>query len=262
MQKTYAISKNSKEIGPFTVEQILLAFASGEIAITDYIYIDSDKDWLPLIEFKPVIDQLKSKKPTAAPKVEESSQLNVNTSSTDSEEWFLLREDKKLGPFTYLGMIKMLQERQAYEFDFVWNDKMAKWTRIAELREFSPEKMVAMIKENKEAFLKREHRRVNYKSDIMVSDSAELFSGTYLQLSEGGARVKIAYSMLAPGDKVVIHHKGNDDLPAFNAACEIVNKSYSQTIRNKKQEVEYIVKFMHLNDTAKKSICDLTKKIS
>jgi hypothetical protein len=94
-----------------------------------------------------------------------------------------------------------------------------------------------------------------------ISES-ELFRGKYIQLSEGGAKVKVSCSMFAPGDKIVIHHKASDTLPAFNAECEIVNKGYSQTIRNKHQEVEYIVKFLQLNDKAKKSIHDLTKKVS
>ncbi|MCB0348351.1 MAG: DUF4339 domain-containing protein [Bdellovibrionales bacterium] len=261
MQKTYTISKDSKEMGPFTVEQILLALSSGDIAITDFIYSDEAKDWISLLDFKPVVNQLKSKKPSAAPSVDAKS-VEASAPKTNDEEWFLLREDKKLGPFSYLNIVKMLQDKEAYEFDFVWNDNMTKWTRIAELREFSPERISAMIKDHKDVFLKRGHKRIDYQSDIMVSDAAEIFNGSYLQISEGGARVKIAYSMLAPGDKVVIHHRGTNDLAAFNAACEIVNKTYSQTIRNKKQEVEYIVKFMHLNDTAKKSIHDLTKKVS
>ena len=119
-----------------------------------------------------------------------------------------------------------------------------------------------MMKEHKDAFVKRSHKRVNYSSSIIVTDDSELFQGSYIQISEGGAKIKVSHSMLSPGDKIIVHHKSSAELPPFNAACEVANKTYSQLVKNKKQEVEYIVKFLQLNDTAIKSIRDYTKKIA
>lgn len=261
MQVSYTISKDSKEIGPFTVDQILLALSAGEIAVTDYIYVDND--WTPILEFQPVISKLKSNKPKSAPKSEVTKTQAVSPKLQEStEEWFLLREDKKIGPFSYLEVVKMLQDKQAYEFDFTWHENLAKWTRIAELREFSPERMHSLMQEHKDLFVKRQHKRAVYNSEVIVSDHYELFQGTCIQISEGGARLKIAHSMLSPGDRIVIHHKETDHLPPFNAECEIVNKAYSQLLKNKKQEVEYIVTFEKLNDTALKCIKDYAKKVS
>jgi hypothetical protein len=267
MQKHYTISKDSKELGPYTLAQVLEAISASKIAVTDYIYIDDKQDWISLLEFQPAVDHLKANKPKTAPKTiikTEESEIpsHIETINQDSEEWFLLRENKKLGPFQYVDVIKMLQENQAYEFDFVWNGNMAKWTRIAELREFSPERMKNMMQEQKALFAKRSHKRADYRSEIMVTDSSEIYHGSYLQISEGGAKIKVGHSMLSPGDRIIVHHKSSEELPPFNAACEITNKSYSQLIKNKKQEVEYIVKFLQLNDMAIKSIRDYTKKIA
>jgi hypothetical protein len=160
MQKTYTISKDSKELGPLNVDQILMALSQGQIAVTDYIYIDEKKDWVSLLEFKPIIEHLKSKKPVAAPTIELTDEPVITTISNSGEEWFLLKDDKKLGPLHYLDVVKMLQDKLAYEFDYVWTDKLAKWMRIAELREFSPERLMVLMKEHKDIFAKRKHKRI------------------------------------------------------------------------------------------------------
>jgi hypothetical protein len=53
-------------------------------------------------------------------------------------EWYVLKGDNKFGPFSYREVLKMLQEKVAFEFDFAWHPGLSTWVRIADLDAFKP----------------------------------------------------------------------------------------------------------------------------
>ena len=38
------------------------------------------------------------------------------------QEWYILKWDNKYGPFSYLEVIQMLQNKSVFEFDFIWKN--------------------------------------------------------------------------------------------------------------------------------------------
>ena len=60
----------------------------------------------------------------------------------------------------------------------------------------------------------------------------------------------IENATLVPGQTVLLHFAQRDDLPAFNALCEIVGKKFTKDVRDAKSPVQYSVRFVKLDAQA------------
>lgn len=175
-----------------------------------------------------------------------------------NEQWFLLR-DKKYGPFTYFDLIKMLQEQNVFEYDFVWNKSMDQWKKISEIEGFDPQQIIGLKQKNKiqnivKLFFRRKFKRVSYSSSIIVHNNKKVYKGNSLEICMGGAGITIETAELKKGEEIYIHFKPSEDTPAFNVLCEIVNKSKD----NSQNTFRYGVKFLEINESTKE---DLKKHI-
>src|SRR6187455_241918 len=56
-----------------------------------------------------------------------------------SEVWFILKGDDQSGPYSFNDLIKMLQDKTLFEFDYIWRAGQDSWKRVAEVAEFTPD---------------------------------------------------------------------------------------------------------------------------
>lgn len=261
--KKYFVSKNSQIKGPFDLEQIKTSLLSNDLCLSDNIYDEAEDKWQPigeLSEFQGEVS-LEDNSEVIEEKIFTITQKETNEISNSNEiEWYVLRGESKSGPFEYKSLIQMLQERQLFEYDFVWNENMKNWARIAELRDFSPERIRDFYKKNKSEFFKRAYPRVKLGGDLLVHDNFKIWKGENLLISEGGCCVKVENSMIQPGDEVFIHFKPNGDLDPFNAKGEVVGKKYDPTIKDIEHPIVYGVKFKNIKDEYVKQIRRFSKK--
>lgn len=59
-------------------------------------------------------------------------------------EWYILKGENKFGPFSYPDVLKMLQQKVVFEFDFAWHPGLSTWVRIADLDSFKPDNIGKM----------------------------------------------------------------------------------------------------------------------
>lgn len=267
MQTQFYISQNEKTMGPWSLEEICSKIETKEISATDYIFVDSSQDWQCILEFKELSEKLNivKPKPKAKPLASEaSSDLQLKDQKPESDEWYVLKGEKKFGPFEYLEMLKMLQSKNIFEFDFVWKKSMASWQRIAELEDFRADKITNLSKNEKlvseEVFYRRRHARTNLESTVIVHDNQKLWKAESIQISEGGCGLKIWNSMLLPGQQVYIHFKPDSHILAFNAVAEIVSKKFEENIKSQSAPIVYGLKFLSLGEEAKLAVRQLASK--
>ncbi|MEK7358695.1 MAG: PilZ domain-containing protein, partial [Bdellovibrionota bacterium] len=74
--------------------------------------------------------------------------------------------------------------------------------------------------------------------------------GRSVEGSAGGSGVVIENATLVPGQTVLLHFAAREDLPAFNALCEIVGKKFVGDIRDAKTPVQYSLRFVKLDSQA------------
>lgn len=284
-QTEFFVSKGEQQLGPWTVQELAAKVGSQELALTDFVFDDAKNDWVALYECEAFQSHMRSQKPKAAPpkkaapatasqpeakaeapkvdplaqafsqKREEAPVVAAAPAPSEkvTQEWFVQKGQHRYGPFTYLGVIRALQEKTVYEFDLCWKNGMGEWIRIAEHPDFAQDKIRALTQDAKseeQVFTQRQHARVGFETEVLVHDNRSVWLGRAYEGSAGGSGLVIENATLVPGQTVLLHFAQRDDLPAFNALCEIVGKKYSKDVRDAKSPVQYSVRFVKLDAQA------------
>jgi hypothetical protein len=175
---------------------------------------------------------------------------------SDAIEWFVMRGQQRFGPFTYLGVVRALQDKSVFEFDHVWKAGMERWVRIAEHEEFNAIAMRELMRrqEARDAFAKRQHQRVRLENNVLVHDQRQVSPARMYEASRGGSGLLIQNATLMPGQIVNLHFSAVDRLPAFAAKGEIVSKKFTPFVRDARTPVFYGVKFVQLEPKAEAQI--------
>lgn len=276
------VSKNGQTLGPWTVEEIAQKLASGEIAITDFAWDDSSTQWVSLLEFAELKTHLQSRKPAAPPKptakapvtsvastdvktqeVKTSAKPTVVGSSMSEDEaiqWYVTRGQQKFGPFNYFGVVKALQDKSIFEFDYIWKEGMESWVRLAEHEKFNAEAirgLLSTLEEKKahgDVFAQRRHARLAIENDVLINDNQSVSPGRMVEGSVGGTGLIIKNSTLIPGQLIHVHFSSLDGLPAFNAIGEIVSKKYTRSARDSRAPIHYGVRFVKMDPAAEERV--------
>jgi hypothetical protein len=268
MSLKFYVSHESKQMGPFSIDEIVDHVGRGVLSPLDYIYDEAVSDWVLFLEHKDLAERVKALKPKAPPRVhEEPVESKVKKPSYQGgsdREWFILKGENKFGPFTYTDVVKMLQQGVVYEFDFTWNESMGGWTRIAETPDFNKDNLRKLkessMPEINEVFFRRRYRRVQYGGTILIHDNKRVWKGKGVEMSEGGVGVVMENAMVLPGQELFLHFKPGDGVPPFNALCEVVSKQYDHNVTNANAPVKYGLKFKSINAETQQTIKEYTKR--
>ena len=179
-------------------------------------------------------------------------------------EWFISKGDNKFGPFNYFDVIKLLQEKVVFGFDFAWSAGLENWARITEIPTFSEEFVAEVIKNNEvqklDLFLKRKHKRIETPFDCYAHNNTAAWKGQGVEMSAGGAGVIMNNSLVIPGDTIYLHVKKQNGLQSFNALCEIVAKKFSKSVSRADMPLKYGLKFLTINDEAQTNVKEYIAK--
>ena len=181
------------------------------------------------------------------------------------QEWYILKWDNKYGPFSYVEVVKMLQGKSVFEFDYIWKNGQDNWKRIAEVDQFDSHKIKALYEQKedpavKDSFFRRRHEIKNFNGSIIIHDNDKVWKGEAIEISEGGAGIVMNNSLIKPGEKVFLHVKPGDNVPPFNAICEVVSKKFLKGVNDREAPVKYGVKFLKIHSTHLDSIKEYIKK--
>jgi hypothetical protein len=277
------ISRNGETFGPWTVAQIAEKLSTGEIAITDFAWDDSLTEWVSLIEFADLKSYLQTRKPAAPPVVPKQNQPSSNvvsgsspepTSSSfasakvvsasmtedDAIQWYVTRGQQKFGPFNFFGVVKALQDKSIFEFDYIWKEGMESWVRLAEHEKFAAESIRTLLQDLEEkkahgdVFAQRRHARMAIQNDVLINDNQSVSTGRMVEGSAGGTGIIIKNSTLIPGQLIHVHFSSLDGLPAFNAIGEIVSKKFTRSARDQRAPIHYGVRFVKMDPAAEERV--------
>lgn len=265
-QKEFVVSKDGKQAGPFSIDTIVSMVQTQQLGVMDYIYDEEAADWLTIIEHKAIQKTIKEFKPKVAPQKNPGNFVSMaaalkkkeNSANRGVAEWYILKGENKFGPFAFHDVIKMLQQKLVFEFDFAWKQGMKSWVRIAELDSFDPtyiqQLQETLMPEISEVFFRRRHRRVYHNGTLIVHDNKSVWKGQAIEISAGGAGVVMENAMLVPGQKIYIHFKPCDELPPFNAIAEVVSKRFVEGVTDRKAPIRYGLKFTSISEDTQETI--------
>lgn len=263
MKNIYFISKNEKQLGPLTEEQILKKIKLKEISWMDYIFENSKRDWILIMEH-PKFNRLFTESVLRGPSEDPlAKQKNMKTKTNEDHEkegkaWYLLKENNNYGPFFITEIIQMLQSKVLSEYDFIWHEKFENWKRVAETPDFASENIQNLLKsgnpEIQEYFFRRRNIRVNYGCSLVVHDNKKIYKGRSIELSSGGAGIFVDTNDLKNGQNLFLHFQPGDGVPPFNAICSIVSKQFNSHQQGKNLEFKYGVRFTSISQNIKQKI--------
>jgi len=269
----FYVSHEGEQLGPMGLSEIIESVRQNRLSVLDYIYDESKGDWVLLMDYPTVAQQLKDVKPAPPPKkappgLTEATHEGPASPASGEEhaitEWYVLKGENKFGPFAFVDLVKMLQQKVVFEFDFCWHPGMGSWKRIAEVDSFQPESIRKLKSENEkdiqEVFFRRRHRRMSYNGTILVHDNKTVWKGQGMEISAGGAGVVMENAMIIPGQTLYLHFKPCDGVPPFNAVCEVVSKQFVEGVREKNAAIRYGLKFTNINANTQQFLHELTRK--
>lgn len=262
MQTQFYVYINGQQEGPLSVKEVEHKLKAGEMAPSDFIYVEEKSDWISVVDFAPLTEHAKKASPKIAkpPKTE-----NVSASEgMGEEEWYTLKGENRYGPFAFADLIRMLQEKSLFEYEYVWRSGMATWQRVAEVEEFKADKIRNLKNSGEkgvsELFFRRRHKRARFDGSIIIHNNKQVWKGQSIEISAGGAGLVIENTMIIPGQTLFLHFKPGEGVPPFNAVCEVVSKRFLKGIKHKEQSIHYGVKFTNIGDKAQGFVSDFAEK--
>jgi hypothetical protein len=254
---TYQVSRQGQALDPMSIDEIVRMVRSKELDLFDYIFDESKDDWVLLMEFPPLAGKLKSSKPPRPQRTEVDdvtvTQVDVPAEAAESQasptgetEWFILKGENQFGPFSYVDVIKMLQQKIVFPFDMIWNANLDSWKRLAEMSEFQQDsirKLFAQSGKKNDVFVTRQYPRKPFTGRVVVHDNLTIWKGESFEISKGGVGIQMSNSLVAPGQQVIVHFRKTDDWPTFNAVCEVVSKKFVSD----DSPVQYGLRFMSIS---------------
>ncbi len=262
MQTQYYVYINGQQEGPFSVKEVEHKLKAGEMAPSDFIYVEDKSDWISVVDFGPLTEHAKK----ASPKIVKPAKPEAANSEevVGEAEWYTLKGENRYGPFAFADLIRMLQEKSLFEYEYVWRTGMATWQRVAEVEEFKADKIRSLKNSGEkgvsELFFRRRHKRAKFDGSIIIHNNKQVWKGQSIEISSGGAGLVIENSMIVPGQTLFLHFKPGEGVPPFNAVCEVVSKRFLKGIKHKEQSINYGVKFTNIGDKAQGIVTDFAEK--
>lgn len=172
--------------------------------------------------------------------------------------WYVLVNDQKYGPYDYKVMIQMLQSNQLMDYNYVWAPHLGSWTQVHQLEEFSTSRFQLLLQNENElsnVFIKRENKRAEIKVSLFGHNHIRFFDGQIVSISEAGGLCLLNTPLVQVGEKLKLHIKsGPTDTPAFNVECEVIRKNFSKQRLNSKSGLYYAVRFHDIQPVGLKAI--------
>lgn len=258
MSRQYYLSKNGNHSGPYGSDEVLRKLESREFNWLDCAYDDDKEDWVALMnhsEFKHKFEAGFAS-PVIKPDIKDIHSVG---NPLRNKEWFIFKAPDKYQVYSYLEIIQMLQEKTLLRHDYVWHQNFSSWKYLSEVPEFAAEKIRDLKdstnSEIADIFYIRKHKRVKYDCSLIIHNNKSVFKGSTLEISAGGAGVKIDTQLLQPGQTIFLHFQsGEEGVPPFNAICSIVSKQFVKAPQGDGVHIKYGLQFTSISQSIRDNI--------
>ncbi len=243
--QAYFISRKGYQEGPHSLELIEDKIKSGYLDAQDYIYDSKSGEWTWLSRFS-----------LTQPFFEKSEITEPIDNSKFEENWYLLKDQNQLGPYSYQEIISMLLEKKAFEYDYVWTAGMDAWQRVSECAHFEEDKLKKHLANNKNiepTHFRRRSARFDHVTSLVFHNNKKLWNGKAFELSASGASVQVEGQAFKKGELLLLHCRPAKEVPAFNVQCEVIS---CQKVKSESGSGLYRLglRFVKINVVAQKAI--------
>ena len=248
----FYISRQGRQEGPHSLELIEDKLKTDYLTPNDYIYDSKTNEWLLISRFKLTqeICQKLVKKNGLSQSLE---MIPINNN------WYLLKGENQSGPYPYIEIVQMLEDKKVFEYDYVWSPAMTSWERISECESFETEKLKPFLKNQNSKCpvqFRRKEARVEIGVSLVIHNNKKLINGNSFELSATGASIGISGNEFSLGELLVVHFRPSKLVPAFNVHCEVISHTKILS-ENSIEKYRIGVRFLKINNDAKTVIREI-----
>lgn len=184
--------------------------------------------------------------------------MNLSNINLELKNWYILRGETQYGPYDYGVMIRMVQNNEIQDYNYVWAPHLETWQMLGECQDFSKDRLALLIRENealRNEFAKREAARRDIQNPVLGHNGTTFFDGECSSISENGALILINTPLLLPEDQVVIHFTESETFKTgFKVLAQVVRKNFTKQRLNTKSALQYAVRFLEVQSEGMKQI--------
>lgn len=155
----------------------------------------------------------------------ESGQMRLMPS--EKREWYYLSENKSVGIFNELELIRMVQNKKILPTQLVWKPGMQAWTEFCRTAEFNPKSLRHIVNEFppllESIFSKRISRRIPFAADFILSGQEKVWRAQSYEIGAGGVGLQVRGTGLTIGQTIALHVVSQNALQNFRATAEVVS---------------------------------------
>lgn len=175
--------------------------------------------------------------------------------------WYVLQGEVQKGPYEYKEMIELMQKGELFDYHFIWSPGMEVWTMLAEVPDFSRDRLALLIEtsgQGSNAFFKRDNERVPVQIPIFAHNNEGFFQGECTNLSVNGALVTLNSPFILPSQELVIHFTKNKFVTEpFKVQALVVRKHINKKILHVRSGLQYAIRFIKIQSLGEKQISNL-----
>jgi len=224
----YFVTQYGKTVGPWSLERIQTELKQGNLHFNDYIFHPDAQEWQVILISSLIPDSHKCLGSKFTPNLKRADP--VSNQKWDDLEWFIFKDNQQQGPYTYLEVLRLLQAKRLFDYDYVWAASLPTWSKVFEIPAFSFDQVKNLSQKNEpeiqSVFFRRQFPRIRFEVPVFVHNSRKLWRAKTDELSAGGCSLTLSATELEPGDKIIVHipQQPSSQLPGFNALCTLVSK--------------------------------------
>lgn len=279
----YYLTDGQNKVGPFSTKQIMEMLSNNKISIMDQICSDQDPSWLMIFQHPDFTGEWVDEKPSdyndhsrqkgflvedGMSATNTSLNIRIDQEKTGKkilDQWYLLDSDgRSQGPFSYLILLGMLQEKKLNDTDLIKKGHQD-WMRVSEYSDFSPEVLKIMASKNPTIGqgplnFRRHHDREETQKIIWVRRGQQILKALCIDISEAGMAIVLRTTGLEKNDLLEIFLSQNRVQVGTGVKAMIKAKSaYDNEID--KSIHQYGVQFLPSSQEAMTEVKELVKKV-
>lgn len=201
MGKTFLVELSQSHLSLMTETELQSLIKNKKSGSRFRIYIDEMNSWL------------------------DSDQMKMMPS--EKREWYYLQNQKAIGVFNELEMIRFVQTKKLQPTQLVWKPGMPSWAEYCRTPEFNSQSLRQIVNEFppllESVFSKRQSRRIPFQADFLLHGQEKIWTGQSFEIGTGGIGIHIKGQGLSIGQTVQLHLLSIGQIQKLNVKAEIVS---------------------------------------
>lgn len=171
-------------------------------------------------------------------------------SNNEESSWYILKDNRKIGPLGYFEVVRMIQDNKIHSFDFIRKSSDKTWSQVADISEFQQHSIKSLdepeMKFDTPLYSRRRYERHELKAKVFLNHQNLSLWAQANEIGLGGLGIDTVYALLDVGHSLQIHLK-HEESNSMNALVKVVSKRSWKNPLDNTYRFRYGLKFLKVD---------------